>query len=623
MDIIARPLSVLMEFCYQLVGNYALAIVLFTLLTKIILLPLSLWTHKNGIAMVCMTPELNRLKVKYFGDKDMIAEETQALYKQKKYHPIANTVPMIVQLVMLIGVINAVKLTLGDTKSMLTAVPSEVGGAALLMPLAAGVAALALGLAQNRFNPLQREQGKAEQWMTNGFSIAISLVLGAFVPLGVGVYWIASNLLSIVQQLVLNMIIKPEKYIDYAELEKSKQELASINTLSANVSAEDKKREKDDYKRFFSVANKHLVFYSEKSGFYKYFKDVIAYLIEKSNVVIHYVTNDPNDQVFEIAKTQKQIKPYYIGEKRLITLFMKMDADIVVMTCPDLDKYHLKRSYVRNDIEYIYMFHYPLSTHMVLQNGALDHYDTIFCVGDFQFDEIRAAERVYNLPEKKLISAGYGQLEQLYNDYQKLDLKKREHPKILIAPSWQPDNILDSCLDSLLAQLLNHGYEVVVRPHPEYVKRYKPRMDQIVHKYENCEDSGLRFELDFTSNTSIFDSDVLITDWSGTAYEFSFVTLKPAVFIDTKPKINNPEYKRLGIEPLEFVLRSEVGIRVDPEKLDGLNEQIQNLLASQDKYAKHIEEIREKYIANFGTSGQVGGQYILSQLKARQQRAKS
>lgn len=623
MDIIARPLSVLMEFCYQLVGNYALAIVLFTLLTKIILLPLSLWTHKNGIAMVCMTPELNRLKVKYFGDKDMIAEETQALYKQKKYHPIANTVPMIVQLVMLIGVINAVKLTLGDTKSMLTAVPSEVGGAALLMPLAAGVAALALGLAQNRFNPLQREQGKTEQWMTNGFSIAISLVLGAFVPLGVGVYWIASNLLSIVQQLVLNMIIKPEKYIDYAELEKSKQELASINTLSANVSAEDKKREKDDYKRFFSVANKHLVFYSEKSGFYKYFKDVIAYLIEKSNVVIHYVTNDPNDQVFEIAKTQKQIKPYYIGEKRLITLFMKMDADIVVMTCPDLDKYHLKRSYVRNDIEYIYMFHYPLSTHMVLQNGALDHYDTIFCVGDFQFDEIRAAERVYNLPEKKLISVGYGQLEQLYNDYQKLDLKKREHPKILIAPSWQPDNILDSCLDSLLAQLLNHGYEVVVRPHPEYVKRYKPRMDQIVHKYENCEDSGLRFELDFTSNTSIFDSDVLITDWSGTAYEFSFVTLKPAVFIDTKPKINNPEYKRLGIEPLEFVLRSEVGIRVDPEKLDGLNEQIQNLLTSQDKYAKHIEEIREKYIANFGTSGQVGGQYILSQLKARQQRAKS
>ena len=53
---------------------------------------------------------------------------------------------------------------------------------------------------------------------------------------------------------------------------------------------------------------------------------------------------------------------------------MKMDADMVVMTCPDLDNFHLKRSYVRKDIEYVYMFHYPLSTHMVLGSHALDHY---------------------------------------------------------------------------------------------------------------------------------------------------------------------------------------------------------------------------------------------------------
>jgi len=413
-------------------------------------------------------------------------------------------------------------------------------------------------------------------------------------------------------------VIKPEKHIDYADLEKSKQELEQINSLSAGVSKEDKKREKADYKRFFSVANKHLVIYSEKSGFYKYFSDVMGWLLEHSNVVIHYVTSDPKDKIFELAQSNPRIKPYFIGENKLITLFMKMDADIVVMTVPDLNKYHLKRSYVRKDIEYIYMFHYPLSTHMVLQNGALDHYDTIFCVGDFQFDEIRAAERVYSLPEKKLISAGYGQLEQLYESYQKMEKTQRAKPKILIAPSWQQDNILDSCIDPMLEQLLDKGYEVVVRPHPEYVKRYKPRMDKIVNRYAGREESGLRFELDFSSNNSIFDSDILITDWSGTAYEFSFVTLKPAVFIDTTPKINNPEYKKLGIEPLEFSLRSEVGVRVDPKKLDGLNEQIVELLDSKEKYAARIEEIREKYIANFGRSGEVGGKYILSQLKARQ-----
>lgn len=617
-QLVAMPLEAIMRMCYHWTGSYAFAIVLFTLLSKVILFPVSAWVQKNGINMVSMTPELNKLKIKYYGDKDTIAEETQALYKRKKYHPLASTIPMFVQLIMLMGVIEAVKKMIGSAETMLTAAPSQAGGWTFLMPLAAGAAALVLGLAQNHLNPLQREQNKREQWMTNGFSVALSLFLGAFVSLGVCIYWICSNLFTVGQQIVLNAVIKPEKHIDYDALNKSKKELESIEGLSSDVSKEDKKREKADYKRFFSVANKHLVFYSEKSGFYKYFKDVIEYLLARSNVIIHYVTSDPKDQIFEIAKSQQRIKPYYIGENRLITLMMKMDADIVVMTCPDLENYHLKRSYVRKDIEYIYMFHYPLSTHMVLHTGALDHYDTIFCVGEFQFDEIRAQERVYHLPEKKLLAAGYGQLEQLYHQYQAMEKTERKRPKILIAPSWQADNILDSCIDPLLQELLGKGYEIVVRPHPEYMKRYKPRMDQITQRYAGRDDSELKFELDFTSNNSIFDSDILITDWSGTAYEFSFVTLKPAVFIDTKPKINNPEYVKLGIEPLEFSLRSEVGIQVKPDALGGLDEKVKDLLENGRRYEEKIFGIREKYIAHFGRSGEIGGRYIIDRMKVNQ-----
>ncbi len=622
MNIINIPLSALLKLCYDLLQNYGLAIVAFTLLTKVILFPVSMWVQKNGIAMVRLTPQLNRLKVKYYGDKDTIADETQALYKKEHYHPLASTVPMLVQLVMLMGVIGAVKTVMGGADTVLTGIPAEMGGWAYLMPLGAGLGALALGFAQNRFNPLQREQSKAEQWMTNGFSVAISLFLGAFVSLGVGIYWIASNLFSILQQLLLNAVIKPAKYIDYEDLAKSKKELAEIEGLAVKVSPEDKKREKADYKKFFSVANKHLVFYSEKSGFYKYFKDVIEFLLERSNIIIHYVTNDPKDQIFELAKEQPRIRPYYISEKKLITLMMKMDADMVVMTCPDLNNYHFKRSYVRKDIEYIYMFHYPLSTHMVLHTGALDHYDTIFCVGEFQFDEIRAQERVYDLPAKNLIAAGYGQLEQLYASYQKMDKTPRERPKILIAPSWQPDNILDRCIDPLLDELLGKGFEVVVRPHPEYVKRYKPRMDQIVARHSGREEEGLRFELDFSGNHSLFDSDILISDWSGSAYEFSFVTLKPAVFFDTKPKINNPEYEKLGIEPLEFTLRDQVGIRVDPDDLTGLSEKLRSLMEKSEEYSQQILSIRQRYIAHFGESGAIGGRYILTRLKERQQQKK-
>lgn len=680
--ILGVPLGYLMTVCYTLVKNYGLAIIIFTVLTKIILIPISIWVHKNGIKIVKLQPELNCIKAKYFGDGDQIAEETAALYKRAKYNPFASIIPLLIQIVLLIGLVNViyhpldnilqfdqqttdniVTATQIDTEQPsvqlaaidgiksssnpidefagiptnvlsaiqsinlsvfdldLTQTPSVVGGVMLLVPLLAGLATLFLCLVQNKLNPLQAEQGVWGKFGTTAFSVGLSLFLGAFVPAGVGFYWIWSNLFTIVQQCLLNWLIDPRKAIDYTALEKSKQELVGLQSIGGKKKLfshdPNAKREKADYKRFFSIANKHLVFYSEKSGFYKYFKHVIEYLLKHSNVTIHYITNDPNDAIFELSKSNPKIKSYYIGVKKLITLFMKMDADIVVMTMPDLENFHYKRSYLRKDIEYIYMFHYPLSTHMVLHKDALDHYDTIFCVGEFQFDEIRQTEAYYSLPKKQLCLCGYGQLEDLYERYQSMSPTKRVTKKILIAPSWQESNILDSCIDDILKSLLGQGFLVVVRPHPEYVKRYGPRMDALVKRYENYEGDDLKFELDFSSNNSLFDSDLVVTDWSGAAYEFSLVTQKPSLFINTPAKINNPEYDKISAVPLELSLRSEVGTALEISELTGLANEVHQLLDDREYYSKKIDEIRNKYIANFGSSGKTGATYILKRLKEK------
>lgn len=684
MDILGIPLGAILRICYQVVQNYGLAIILFTLVTKILLFPVSLWVHVNGIKMVRIQAAVNRLKIKYFGDGDKIADEQTALFKREKYSPFGGIVPILVQLVLLIGLIQVIYNPLsyilqypkelsqaviataqqiggvdaasgsaellaldylqraqdlsafsalpGMTQELMDAalqlntqfmgfhlsgVPIQDGGVLFLIPLLAGLASVILSLSQNVMNPLQREQGKVGQLGSMAFSVGLSLVLGFLIPAGVGFYWIWSNLMSIAQQFVLNSIYKPAKHINYAELEASKKELAEYQQVGEQGKEFKRlygKREKADYKRFFSVVNKHLVFYSEGSGFYKYFERTIQYLLENTNLTIHYITSDPQDQIFTLAKEQPRIKPYYIGEKRLITLFMKLEADVVVMTMSDLDNYHYKRSYMSKDVEYVYMFHYPLSTHMVLHTGALNHYDTILCVGEFQFDEIRKTEEIYGLPAKQLIACGYGQLESLYEAYQQMDKPHREHPKVLIAPSWQKDNILDSCIDDLLSQLLGKGFEIVVRPHPEYMKRYGSRMEQIVKRYENYAGNDLSFELDFTSNRNIFDSDVVISDWSGTAYEFSLVTERPCVFIDTPPKINNPEYSKLGIEPLEFLLRDRIGLRVDPQNMEGLDNRLRALLAD-DSWKSTIVQIRETYIANFGASGEAAGKYLVSAIQ--------
>lgn len=619
---LAVPLNALMMICYRMVGHYLAAILIFTLLTKVILFPVSLWTHRNGITMIRLMPELNRLKVKYYGDKDTIAEKTQALYKQRGYHPLASTVPMFIQLALLIGVIGAVQALLAGTESVLSVPPAQAGGMTLLMPLAAGGSALLLGLAQNQFNPLQREQSRASQWTANGVSIGISLLLGAFVPVGVGVYWIASNLLTIGQQLVLNAVMPARNYVDYEALEQSKQELAGIDSLSSRISKEDRQREKADYKRFFSIANKHLVFYSESSGFYKYFADVIDYLLQHSNLSIHYITSDPNDAIFQKAQKEPRIRPYYIGEKRLITLMMKMDADMVVMTTPDLDNFYLKKSYVKKDVEYIYTAHGVGSTNLLLRNCALAHFDTIFCIGPYQIEELREEEYVYNLPSKTLVPCGYGLLDSVMTAYDSsLSKRLKEKPQVLIAPSWQPDNILDTCIDPLLDSLLCGKYHIILRPHPEYCKRYPQKIAILKSRYKDKlgqSSSGFELQTDFSSNETVFESDIVITDWSTICYEFSFATKRPTLFVNTPMKVMNPDYQRLKRIPLDIEIREKIGRSISPDTAGEIERVVEKLLMQADAYAQSIEKLLGECLFNPGQSGMAGGKYIIDRLLNKQ-----
>lgn len=618
MNFLSRILYFLINTCYGILNHYTLAIIVFTALTKVILFPISLWTQRNSIRMVELTPELNRLKMDHYGDKDAIAEGTQRLYKERGYHPLASTVPMLIQIVMLIGVIGAVRELLGGTDSILSMYPFQAGGIAILVPIAAGLAALVLGLAQNRLNPLQREQTPSSQWVTNGFSIAISLILGAFVPIGVGLYWICSNLSTILQQLVLNAVMPPERYVDDDTLRKSQEELAAIEGLSAGVSREDRQREKADYKRFFSVANKHLVFYSEKSGFYKYFQDVIEYLLVHSNITIHYVTSDPKDQIFGIAEKQPRIRPYYIGEKRLITLMMKMDADMVVMTMPDLDNYHIKRSYVRKDVEYVFMFHGCTSTHMVLRERALDNFDTVFCPGPYQVEEIRYAEKLRKLPAKKLVETGYGVIENLARAYRGSLREEEGRAQVLIAPSHQDGNIMESCIDVLLGQLLGKGYRIIVRPHPQYIRRMPQKIESFAQKYRDQLKRGeFEFQTDFASGDTVYHSDVVITDWSTIGCEFSLSTGRPTLFIDTPMKVVNPNYRELPMEPLDISLRSRIGRSLSLAETDKIDEVVREMISDAPKYKEQILNVRKDIMPCFGRSPEIGGDYILSRLAKR------
>ena len=626
MELLYKALEVVMNGCYAFCHDYGIAIILFTLVSKVVLLPVSVWVQKNSIKMVKMQPEINFLTVKYFGDKDTIAEEQAKIFKREKYHPMASIIPLIVQLVLLMGVIEVIKRGMNNPAIdmnffgiNLSQVPSEVGISLIWSPLVAGFSAWILCVAQNASNVLQAEQSNWNKYGMMAFSVGLSLYLGWFVSVGVALYWVASNLLAVAQLYLLNWVINPKNYVDYEALEQSKKELEALGNLGSKKRKRfgdpETKREKQDYKKFFSVVNKHLVFYSESSGFYKYYQGMIEYLLENTNLVIHYITSDPDDQIFELAKTQDKIRPYFIGEKRLITLMMKMEADVVVMTMPDLENYHIKRSYISKDIEYIYIPHGMDSLNLTMRTGSMNHYDTVFCVGKHQKEEIEKTEAAYGLPKKTLVDWGYSLLDEMREDYAKLLHEENDVKKILIAPSWQQDNIVDSCLEQILDNLKGRGYQITVRPHPQHVRHRGEFMEQLKVKYE--QDKDVEIQTDFSSNNTVFEADLMITDWSGIAYEYAYTTQKPVLFINTPMKIMNPEYQKIDTVPLNILLREEIGCSLNLDELNQLGDKVQMLLERKNDYYEKIRNFVQEYVYNHGTSAEIGAKYIVTAIQRK------
>ncbi len=624
-QLLAVPLGALTHLCYTLTQNYVLAILLFTVITRIILLPLNVWLQKNGIKVVQMQPEINRIKARFFGDRDRINEETAVLYKKYKYHPSASVIPLVIQLILLMGVVAVVREPelAGMTQADMVCwgvdyflIPGQVKGWYLLWPLAAALASLWLCLGENADQVLQAEQNAWNKYGLLAISVGLSLYLGIFVRSGVVLYWTIGNLLALAQIYLLNWWIDPRKYIDYEALEESKKELAAMDALSAGQSKEAKRREKADYKRFFSVTNKHLVFYSEGSGFYKYFQPVIDWLLSHSNIIIHYITADPDDQIFKIAESEERIKAYYIGQKRIITLFMRMDADLVVMTTPDLENFYLKRSYVRKDVEYVYIDHGLGSDNMLLREGALDHFDTVYCCGAHIVEEIKALCALRGIePPTRTVEVGFPYLDALTEMYRQMPQKEKPKKQILIAPSHQPGNILESCIDKMLDELLPLDCKIIVRPHPQALRRTPAVIENLIAKYGQYPQEQLEIQTDFSSNDTVYESDLLITDWSGIAYEFSFATLKPSLFINTPMKVINPNWQQIDVQPVDFKLRKALGAELVPDGLDGMGETVRAILAQPEKSSAQIAALKEETLYNLGKSSRAAGKYLLSRIR--------
>ena len=206
-----------------------------------------------------------------------------------------------------------------------------------------------------------------------------------------------------------------------------------------------------------------IVFYAENKASMNHFRTLITELTEVKGLKICYVTSVKNDKI--LSSNNEKILSFFIGDGIARTkFFIELKAKILIMDMPDLNSFHIKRSKVF-PVHYIYIFHSMFSIHSYLRKGAIDSYDTIFCVGKHHVNEILETEKIYNLKPKKLVEYGFGRLDTLLNEKNEINQNNLEKNLVIMTPTYGKDNFLEICGIEIINILLDSNFKVLLRPH--------------------------------------------------------------------------------------------------------------------------------------------------------------
>ncbi len=365
----------------------------------------------------------------------------------------------------------------------------------------------------------------------------------------------------------------------------------------------------NNLKKFENLSDfeRSIVFYAENEASMNHFRTLIFELTERMNFQICYITSVKNDQI--LSSKNKNILSFYIGEGAARTkFFLTLRAKILVMDMPDLDRYHIKRSKAY-PVHYIYLFHSMFSIHSYLRKGALDNYDTIFCVGPHHVNELRTTEKLYGLKPKTIVNYGFGRLDTLLQEKEKF-VKPDSNLKdlILITPSYGDENLLEKCGIELIDTLLKSDFRVLLRPHFRTLRDSKELIDSIKNKFGK--NPSFIFEDGVIPPEYFHNSICMISDWSGISMEYAFTFERSVIFIDVPKKILNPNADDLPLEPIEISIRKKIGHIVSTNNIREIQNIINNLNNNTEDFKKQLKLIRQNTVFNISTSSKIGANYI-------------
>jgi len=214
---LTKPIFYILHFFYGLVGNYGVAILMLTLLVKLLFYPLANKSYRSMSAMKKLQPEMTKIREQAGDDKMRMQKEMMELYKKEKVNPMSGCLPILVQIPVFFALYKVLFVSIemrhapffGWIKDLSAPDPTAFINLFGLLPfdppsfLAIGVWPLLMGITmflQTKLNPQPADPVQAKVML---FLPLMFIFLFATFAAGLVIYWTWNNVLSIAQQWVI------------------------------------------------------------------------------------------------------------------------------------------------------------------------------------------------------------------------------------------------------------------------------------------------------------------------------------------------------------------------------------------------------------------------------------
>jgi len=357
-------------------------------------------------------------------------------------------------------------------------------------------------------------------------------------------------------------------------------------------------------KKEFSDRKIPLVIFSDDKRYWTIFAPICREL-DKRGMDVVYMTASSDDPALNNPYSHVHAEFIGAGNKAFSKLNF-LNATIVLSTTPGLDVYQWKRS--KNVDYYIHIFHTAGEVTRYRMFG-IDYYDALMIAGAHQERDIRELEQLRGLPAKELVTVGIPYMDEMAIRHAAAG-PVPEHPRtVLLAPTWGPSAIFSIHGGKIIDALLQTGYHIIIRPHPQSFSSEKEMLDKLMEQYPESE------QLEWNRDTDNFEvlrrSDILISDFSGVVFDFSLIYDKPVIYTD--PNFNLAPYDAWFLSHPLWTLSAlpRIGRELSIDNMANIKELIDSCL-EDEQYAIGRKQVREETWAHYSEGAVRSAEYILA-----------